>query len=141
MTTDSPDPAAPAGIRNATLGDLAAMLRYQQARKLDIVAPATAIRAHCGQLALDGTDPQLGPDGVTMTTGTYTPTEVCDQGLADKLAIPPSTCAGCATSAPPCTTPTSTAGSSTTPASSSSAAFAQHRAADRRRAGVPVGWI
>jgi hypothetical protein len=88
MTTDSPDPAAPAGIRNATLGDLAAMLRDQQARKVDIVAPATAIRARGGQLALDGTDPQLGPDGVTMTTGTYTPTEVCDQGLADKLAIP-----------------------------------------------------
>jgi hypothetical protein len=88
MTTDSPDPAAPAGIRNATLGDLAAMLRDQQARKLDIVAPASAIRARHGQLVLDGTDPQLGPDGVTMTTGTYTPTDVCDQGLADKLAIP-----------------------------------------------------
>jgi hypothetical protein len=37
---------------------------------------------------VDGTDPELGPDGVTMTTGTYTPTEVCDQGLADKLGIP-----------------------------------------------------
>jgi hypothetical protein len=32
--------------------------------------------------------PQLTPDGVTMTTGTYTPTEVCDDGLADKLGIP-----------------------------------------------------
>ncbi|HUZ56813.1 MAG TPA: hypothetical protein VMU94_30365 [Streptosporangiaceae bacterium] len=37
---------------------------------------------------IDGTDPVLGTDGVTMTTGTYTPTEVCDQGLADKLGIP-----------------------------------------------------
>ena len=27
-------------------------------------------------------------DGVTMTTGTYTPTDVCDQGIADKLGIP-----------------------------------------------------
>jgi hypothetical protein len=88
MTTDSPDRTAPAGIRNASLGDLAAMLRDQQARKLDVVAPAAAIRARNGQLVLDGTDPVLGPDGVTMTTGTYTPTEVCDQGLADKLAIP-----------------------------------------------------
>ena len=35
-----------------------------------------------------GTDPVLGPDGVTMTTGTYTPTDVCDQGVADKLGIP-----------------------------------------------------
>ncbi len=37
---------------------------------------------------IDGTDPVLGTDGVTMSTGTYTPTEVCDLGLADKLGIP-----------------------------------------------------
>ena len=37
---------------------------------------------------IEGTDPVLGPDGVTMPTGTYTPTEVCDQGVADKLGIP-----------------------------------------------------
>ena len=87
MTTDTtPDP--PAGVRNATLGDLAGLLRDQQARKVDIVASASAIRARNGQLVIDGTDPVLGPDGVTMTTGTYTPTEVCDQGLADKLGIP-----------------------------------------------------
>jgi len=64
------------------------MLRDQQARKVDIVAPAGAIRAMGGRLVIDGTDPVLGTDGVTMTTGTYTPTEVCDQGLADKLGIP-----------------------------------------------------
>ena len=34
------------------------------------------------------TEPVLGPDGVTMTAGTYTPTDVCDQGVADKLGIP-----------------------------------------------------
>jgi hypothetical protein len=60
------------------------MLRDQQARKLDIVAPATAIRARGGQLVLDGTDPQLGPDGVTMTTGTYTPTELLASGSDDR---------------------------------------------------------
>jgi hypothetical protein len=75
MTTSTPDPAT-GGVRNAALADLATMLRDQQARKLDIVAPATAIRARHGQLVLDGTDPELGPDGVTMTAGTYTPTEV-----------------------------------------------------------------
>jgi hypothetical protein len=74
--------------RNATLADLAALLRDQQARKVDVVAPASAIRANNGRLILDGTEPQLAPDGVTMTSGSYTPTEVCDQGLADKLAIP-----------------------------------------------------
>lgn len=86
MTTDTTDPVA--GVRNATLADLAALLRDQQARTVDIVAPATAIRARNGQLVIDGTDPDLSPDGVTMTSGSYIPTEVCDQGVADKLNIP-----------------------------------------------------
>ena len=30
----------------------------------------------------------LGPDGGTMTSGRYMPTEVRDQGVADKLGIP-----------------------------------------------------
>jgi hypothetical protein len=75
--------------RNATLEDLAALLRDQQARKVDVVAAASAVRAEGGRLVIAGTEPQLGPDGVTMTTGRYTPTDVCDAGLADKLAIPP----------------------------------------------------
>jgi hypothetical protein len=83
-----PDTGEPAGTRNASLADLAALLRDQQARAVDIVAPASAVRARHGQLVIDGTDPALGADGVTMTTGTYTPTGVCDQGLADKLGIP-----------------------------------------------------
>ena len=88
MTTGTTNPAADSGARNMTLADLAALLREQQARKVDIVASATAIRAHGGQLVIDGTDPQLAADGITMTAGTYIPTEVCDQGLADKLGIP-----------------------------------------------------
>jgi hypothetical protein len=86
MSTDAS--VAPLGARNATLADLAALLRDQQARKVDIVAPAAAIRAEGARLVVDGTAPILGPDGVTMTSGTYTPTEVCDQGVADKLGIP-----------------------------------------------------
>ena len=37
-------PSAPCA-RHATLEDLAALLRDQQARKIDIVAPAASIRA------------------------------------------------------------------------------------------------
>jgi len=88
MTSDTPSSAGVLGARNVTLADLAGLLREQQARKVDIVASASAIRARSGQLVIDGADPVLGPDGVTMTAGTYTPTEVCDQGLADKLGIP-----------------------------------------------------
>ena len=87
MTTSHTTPA-PLGARNATLADLARLLREQQARKVDIVAPATAIRARAARLVVDDTVPELGPDGVTSTAGSYIPTEVCDQGIADKLAIP-----------------------------------------------------
>jgi hypothetical protein len=52
------------------------------------VAPARAIRAAGAQLVISDSAPVLGPDGVTMTAGTYLPTEVCDQGIADKLGIP-----------------------------------------------------
>src|ERR1700729_2694050 len=86
MTVDAA--AMPSGIRNAALPDLAALLRDQQARKADIVAPARAIRAAGGRLVISDSAPVLGPDGVTMTAGTYLPTEVCDQGIADKLGIP-----------------------------------------------------
>jgi hypothetical protein len=48
------------------------------------IAPDGMARHH--QRRLDAAD--LGPDGVTMTTGTYIPTEVCDQGIADNLGIP-----------------------------------------------------
>jgi hypothetical protein len=86
MTTEAF--AMPSGARNATLADLAGLLRGQQARKADIVAPAAAIRASGGRLIVDDSAPELGPDGVTLTAGSYLPTEVCDQGIADKLGIP-----------------------------------------------------
>jgi hypothetical protein len=74
--------------RNATIEDLVALLREQQARKIDVVAPAAAIRSEGGLIILDGTDPVLGRDGVSMSSGAYRPTEVCDAGIADKLGIP-----------------------------------------------------
>ena len=67
MTTS---PSAPVlTTRHATLADLAALLRDQQSRKLDVVAPATAVRSAGARLVIDETDPQLTADGVTMTAG------------------------------------------------------------------------
>ena len=86
MTANTGDLALTA--RNATIEDLVALLRGQQARKVDVVAPASAIRAEGGCLVLDGTVPVLGEDGVTMTAGRYRPADVCDAGIADKLGIP-----------------------------------------------------
>jgi hypothetical protein len=59
--------------RNASIEDLVALLRGQQAQKVVVVAPASAIRAEGGCLVLDGTVPVLGEDGVTMTAGRYRP--------------------------------------------------------------------
>lgn len=50
-------------IRNAGLDDLAKLLQEQHARKLDVVAPATAIRSQAGQIVLAGTDAELTDDG------------------------------------------------------------------------------
>ena len=74
--------------RNATIDDLVVLLRDQQARKVDVVASASSVRAEGGWLVLDGTMPLLGADGVTMTEGRYRPTDVCDAEIADKLGIP-----------------------------------------------------
>ena len=76
--------------RNASVEDLVALLRGQQARKVDVVAPASSIRAEGGYLVLDDTVPVLTEDGVTMTAGRYRTTDVCDAGIAEKLGIPAS---------------------------------------------------
>jgi len=86
MTSDAA--AAPVRAAHATLADMAALLRDQQARKADIVASAGAIRAHGAQIVIDDSAPVLSADGVTMTAGAYVPTDVCDAGIADKLGIP-----------------------------------------------------
>ena len=86
MSIDISPPVIP-GTRNATLGDMVQVLRHQRARRLDVVASAAAIHAHDGNLVIDATVSQLGPDGVTSAAGTYRPTAVADEGLADKLGI------------------------------------------------------
>lgn len=74
--------------RNASLGDLADMLRDQHARKIDMVAPAGKIRSENGVLVVEGTEPILTDDGVTEGDGRYLPTKVCDEGIAEKFGIP-----------------------------------------------------
>jgi len=74
--------------RNATLADLASMLTEQQARKIDVVAPASKIRSERGQLVIEGAAPIIEDDGVTDPNGRYVPTRVADEGIADKLGIP-----------------------------------------------------
>lgn len=74
--------------RNATLEDLTGMLRFQEARKLDMVVPGRALTSAGGDLFVAGADVMIEEDGVTDPNGSYKPTAVCDEGLADKLGIP-----------------------------------------------------
>lgn len=74
--------------RNATLADMADLLKEQHARKVDIVAPASKITAVDGNLVVKDAEPIIDADGVTDADGVYTPTAVADEGVAEKLAIP-----------------------------------------------------
>jgi len=73
--------------RHADLGDLVHLLRHQQGRKLDIVAPPSSLRAEAGGIIIAGAEPIISPTGVTSADGTYRPTATCEQGIAEKLKI------------------------------------------------------
>lgn len=79
---------ASSATRNIPLPTLAAMLKDQSTRKLDVIAGAGAVRAVGGRIVLEDTEPILGPEGVTMTSGSYAPNDVATEGLASKLGIP-----------------------------------------------------
>jgi hypothetical protein len=74
--------------RNISLPDLVNLLRTEAAHRLDVIAGSGALRSEGARLILEGTQPQLGPDGVTMTTGAYEFNEVALTQVADKLNIP-----------------------------------------------------
>ena len=70
--------------RNASLADLASLLRVQDDAKLDAVVPARAIRSEGGVLRVGG----MGPDGPAGAPALVRPTEIMDGHLADKLGVP-----------------------------------------------------
>jgi hypothetical protein len=74
--------------RNATLQDMVAILQEQQARKLDLVLPASKLQFRDGQLVLSGLELQLTADGFMDHNGTYRATDVFDGHLADRFDIP-----------------------------------------------------
>lgn len=74
---------------HANLATLADALQDQKTRAIDVVAPASTIRAELGALTITGIDPILDHDGVTDLNGSsYQPTRIAEDGLADRLSIP-----------------------------------------------------
>lgn len=80
--------------RNASLEDLVTILRSQEARRHDIVVPASKVRAREGNFVVKGAEAEhtFSIEGVTTTQvdGVYRPTRHFDSQLATKLGIPPS---------------------------------------------------
>jgi hypothetical protein len=74
--------------RNASASDLVALLNTQRAHKLDVVVPARNIGSHNGLILVRGAEAEITPDGVTPVDGSYRPTDVFDEGMSAKLAIP-----------------------------------------------------
>lgn len=74
--------------RNASMEDLVTVLKDQHGRKIDMVVPATKMRAESGLLVVEGADAVIDTEGVTQADGTYRPTAVFDEGVAEKLGIP-----------------------------------------------------
>lgn len=65
------------------------ILTEQHVRKIDVVASADNLRFEDANLRITGNAaPVLSEDGFTYPTGLYRPTDVFDEGLADKLKIP-----------------------------------------------------
>lgn len=76
------------GTRHAGLEDMVHMLQEQHARKVDVVAPASAIKAEEGQMRVKGVEPIIEESGVTEVNGLYVPTRVFNEGVAEKLGVP-----------------------------------------------------
>lgn len=74
--------------RNAELADLISILKDQDAQRLDVVAPAAALRSRQGNLVIKGAEVDMTEAGVTQVDGTYRISDVMVEGFADKLGIP-----------------------------------------------------
>lgn len=75
--------------RNATLGDMVALLQRQHDAKLDVVVPARDLRMSGGDLHIEGIgEPTITFDGVSPARGVFRPTLICDGGIAEKLGVP-----------------------------------------------------
>jgi hypothetical protein len=81
-------------MRNASLADLEQLLRQQHSEKLDLVLPATKLRAKDGLIRVAGVEHVLTedadgiPDRMVDPNGLYKPTDVMIEGLSAKLKIP-----------------------------------------------------
>lgn len=75
-------------LRNTDLATLAAMLKDQNNRKLDVIVPASKMRMENGTLIVDDAQVDITDEGVTARAAHLTPGKVFNEGVAQKLGIP-----------------------------------------------------
>lgn len=74
--------------RHISLQHMVPLLQEQQAAKVDVVAPAAALRSRDGLFEVFGVSPVVDDRGVTTVDGIYQPTSPADGQIAEKLGIP-----------------------------------------------------
>ncbi|MFC7530172.1 DUF932 domain-containing protein [Actinoplanes sp. GCM10030250] len=74
--------------RHIGLPHLMQILNDRNTRAIDVIAGTGTLSCQDGMLLLNGTEPDLGDDGVTLTTGAYTLSDIALAGVGEKLNIP-----------------------------------------------------
>lgn len=80
--------STPTTLRNATLAEIAEVLKTQADARFDVVAHSTSLRFEDGNLMVAGAEAIITEDGVTPVEVCLTPTAIFDSGIADRLDIP-----------------------------------------------------
>lgn len=75
-------------LRDAALPDLVELLKQQRDVQYDVVVPASKLRSVDGQLVVVGGAARITDDGIDDADAVLVPTDICDDGISDKLGIP-----------------------------------------------------
>jgi len=75
-------------LRNATLAEIAEVLKTQADARFDVVAHSSSLRFENGNLMVAGADAKITEDGVTPIEVCLTPTDIFDSGISSRLDIP-----------------------------------------------------
>jgi len=78
----------PTLLRNATLSEIAEVLKTQADARFDVVAHSDSLRFEGGNLIVSGAEAIITDEGVTPVEVCLTPTDIFDDGLASRLDIP-----------------------------------------------------
>lgn len=75
-------------LRNATMAEIADVLKAQADARFDVVAHSSSLRFEGGNLQVAGAEAIIDENGVTPVEVCLTPTQIFDEGLALRLDIP-----------------------------------------------------